>query len=154
MLPVFERLGDVRSRAVTMGQIADILQGRGETDEALRIRREEELPVFERLGDVRERAVTLQKIAAGLMAAGGLEDGRIQEVAYALLESFSIARQLELPDGIGFVGFQLAQVLARRRLRTDALNVLTLAEAAFQKLGHTDGISQATRLRETIRDGQ
>ena len=52
-LPVFERLGDVRSRAVTMGQIADILQARGELDEALRIRREEELPVYERLGDVR-----------------------------------------------------------------------------------------------------
>ena len=52
-LPVYERLGDVRSRAVTMGKIADILYGRGELDEALRIRREEELPVYERLGDVR-----------------------------------------------------------------------------------------------------
>ena len=52
-LPVYERLGDVRSRAVTMGQIADILQSRGELDEALRIRREEQLPVYERLGDVR-----------------------------------------------------------------------------------------------------
>ena len=55
-LPVYERLGDVRSRAVTLGQIADMLQARGELDEALRIRREEELPVYERLGDVRERA--------------------------------------------------------------------------------------------------
>src|SRR5262249_41509144 len=45
-------LGDVRSRAVTLGQVADILQARGELDEALRIRREEELPVYERLGDV------------------------------------------------------------------------------------------------------
>ena len=45
-------------------------QGRGETDEALRIRREEQLPVFERAGDVRERSVTLQKIADGLIAAG------------------------------------------------------------------------------------
>ncbi len=56
---VFERLNDVRSIAVTMGKIADILQQRGETDEALRIRREEEMPVYERLGDVRERAVTM-----------------------------------------------------------------------------------------------
>jgi hypothetical protein len=31
-----------------MGQIADILQARGELDEAVRIRREEELPVYER----------------------------------------------------------------------------------------------------------
>ena len=44
---------DERTRAAIMGRIADILQGRGETDEALRIRREEELPVYERLGDVR-----------------------------------------------------------------------------------------------------
>ena len=92
-LPVYERLGDVRELAVTMGKIADILEAaasptrrcgsaprsscrsmsgsatcarrdhhgpdrrhppaRGETDEALRIRPEEELPVYERLGDVR-----------------------------------------------------------------------------------------------------
>jgi hypothetical protein len=57
-LPVYERLGDVRSKAVTQGNIADILQARGQLDEALRIRLEEELPVYERLGDVREKAVT------------------------------------------------------------------------------------------------
>jgi hypothetical protein len=34
-----------------MGSIADIAEGRGEYDEALRIRREVELPAFERLGD-------------------------------------------------------------------------------------------------------
>ena len=38
-----------------MGQIANVLSSRGELDEALRIRREEELPVYERLGDVRLR---------------------------------------------------------------------------------------------------
>jgi phosphopentomutase len=45
-LPVYERLGDVRSRAITMGKIADILQQRGDTEEALRILREEVSPVF------------------------------------------------------------------------------------------------------------
>ena len=68
-LPVFDRLGDVRSRAVTMGKIADILQSRGDLDEALRIRREEQLPVFEHLGDVRSRAVTMGRIADILEAA-------------------------------------------------------------------------------------
>jgi tetratricopeptide (TPR) repeat protein len=38
-IPIYERLGDVRSLAVTRGQIADILQARGDLDEALRIRR-------------------------------------------------------------------------------------------------------------------
>ena len=41
---VFERLNDVRSIAVTMDQIADILQQRGDTAEALRIQLEEVLP--------------------------------------------------------------------------------------------------------------
>ncbi|MFC1997335.1 tetratricopeptide repeat protein [Chloroflexota bacterium] len=73
-LPVYEKLGDVRSRAVTMGQIADILYARGELDEALRIRQEEELPVYEKLGDVRERAVTMGKIADILYARGELDE--------------------------------------------------------------------------------
>ena len=58
-LPVFERLGDVRSRAVMIGKVADILQARGELEEALRSLRDEVLPAFERLGDVRSRAVKI-----------------------------------------------------------------------------------------------
>ena len=38
-------------------------QARGQLDEALRIRQEEQLPVYERLGDVRSKAVTQGKIA-------------------------------------------------------------------------------------------
>ena len=75
----------MRSRAVTMGKIADILQARGETDEALRIRREEELPVYERLGDVRAKAVTMGKIADILQARGELD------------EALRIRREEELP---------------------------------------------------------
>ena len=37
-IPVFERFGDVRSLAITRGKIADIVQARGDLDEALRIR--------------------------------------------------------------------------------------------------------------------
>ncbi|MBN1206947.1 MAG: metallophosphoesterase, partial [Myxococcaceae bacterium] len=63
-----------RGAALAAGICADILQARGELDEALRIRREEELPVFERLGDVRERAVTLGKVADILQSRGKLDD--------------------------------------------------------------------------------
>jgi tetratricopeptide (TPR) repeat protein len=84
-LPVYERLGDVRARAVTLGKVADILAARGDLDEALRIRREEELPVFERLGDVRARAVTLGKVADILAARGDLD------------EAVRIRREEELP---------------------------------------------------------
>ncbi len=82
---VFERLGDVRSRAVTMGQIADILMARGQLDDALKIRQEDQLPVYQRLGDVRSRAVTMGKIADILMARGQLD------------EALKIRQQDELP---------------------------------------------------------
>jgi tetratricopeptide (TPR) repeat protein len=75
LIPVLERLGDVRGKAITQGQIADILKDRGELDEALRIHREEELPVYERLGDVRGKAVTLRKIADIVVAQGQFEEG-------------------------------------------------------------------------------
>ncbi len=63
-----------RDRAVTMGQIADILVRRGDLDEALRIRKEEELPIFEKIGDIRERAVTWGKIADTLERRGDLDE--------------------------------------------------------------------------------
>ena len=51
-----------------MGQIAAVLQARGQLDEALRIYQEEVLPVYERLGDVRAKAVTMGQIADILKA--------------------------------------------------------------------------------------
>jgi phosphopentomutase len=63
----------VRSRAVTMGKIADILRTRGQLDEALKIF-EEQLPVYERLGDERSRAVTMGKVADILEARGRLDE--------------------------------------------------------------------------------
>jgi len=72
-LPLHQRLGDARSQAITMGQIADILQARGQLDEALRIYQQEALPVFERLGDLRAKAITMGRIA-DILQARGLED--------------------------------------------------------------------------------
>jgi len=79
--------------AVTMGKIADILQQRGETDEALRILREEVLPVFERLGDVRARAVTMSRIALILYQKGELE-----EVFAVLGEAAAAFEQLKMAN--------------------------------------------------------
>jgi tetratricopeptide (TPR) repeat protein len=84
-LPVYERLGDARSRAVTLGRIAGILVKRGELDEALRLLREEVLPTFERLGDARSRAVTLGQIADILTNRGELD------------EALRLLREEELP---------------------------------------------------------
>jgi len=85
----------VRERAVTMGKIADILQARGELDEALRIRREEELPIYERLGDVRELPVGRAKLAITLLKREATGD---REEAIPLLHmALDAARQLRLP---------------------------------------------------------
>ncbi|WP_437639322.1 hypothetical protein [Sorangium sp. So ce854] len=46
---LYEQLGDVRGRAIVMWGVADILEHRGQLDEALRIRQQEVLPVHERL---------------------------------------------------------------------------------------------------------
>jgi hypothetical protein len=54
-----EAAGNEVNAAVARGATADILQSRGDLDEALRIRQQEELPVYERLGGVRSRAVTM-----------------------------------------------------------------------------------------------
>ena len=67
---MYERLGDVRAKAITMGKIAGILQARGQLDEALRIHQEEALPVYERLGDVHAKAFTMGRIADILQARG------------------------------------------------------------------------------------
>ncbi|HSS79276.1 MAG TPA: hypothetical protein VLV54_21325, partial [Thermoanaerobaculia bacterium] len=95
-LPVYERLGDVRSRAVTMGQIADVLQARGDLEEALRIRREEELPVYERLGDVRSLLVGQANLALTHLARGQEGD---RETAKTLLHAaFQAAASMGLPE--------------------------------------------------------
>ena len=59
-----------RGQAVTWGRIADIHQAMGRLDEALRIRRQEELPVYEEIGDARERAMVLAKVADVLRYQG------------------------------------------------------------------------------------
>ena len=61
------------------------MQARGDLDQAVKIRREDELPVYERLGDVRERAVNMGKIADILQARGDLD------------QALKIHREDELP---------------------------------------------------------
>ncbi len=86
----------MRSRAVTMGKIADILQARGELDEALRIRKEEELPVYEKVGDVRELLVARANLALLLLSRAKPGD---REAAADLLHlARDAAQALRLPE--------------------------------------------------------
>ena len=59
-----------------LDELATLLYRMGELDEALRIRRDEELPVYEKLGDVRERAVTQTKLGMGLALKGDVASAR------------------------------------------------------------------------------
>ena len=94
-LPVYERLGDVRARAITQGHIAEILQARGQLDEVLRIRREQELPIYERLGDVRSRAICQVNIAKILQVKN---PHQLAEVLTLLQEARKTLKQLGLPE--------------------------------------------------------
>ena len=102
-LPLYQRLGDVRAKAITLGKIADSLQARGQLDEALRIRQQEALPVFDRLGDVRAKAITSAKIGLQLLDGGeaAADEGRqMLEMAWTALsrmglpEADAIARDM------------------------------------------------------------
>ena len=100
-LPVYRRLGDVRSMAVTQGKVADILHARGELDEALALLRKEALPAFERLGDVREMAVTQGKVADILHARGELDEAlRIrQELQLPVYRRLGDVREMAVAQG-------------------------------------------------------
>ncbi|NMQ19062.1 tetratricopeptide repeat protein [Candidatus Competibacter phosphatis] len=88
--------GAAREAALAWGLMADVYQARGQWDEALRIRQEEQLPVYERLGDVRSRAVTLGQIADVLQARGQLDEAlRIrQEEQLPVYERLQSVRDL------------------------------------------------------------
>jgi tetratricopeptide (TPR) repeat protein len=97
VLPVFERLDDIRLKAVAQGNIANILGAQGQLDEALRIRRDEVLPVYERLGDVWSKAVAQGEIADILFAQGQHDEAlRIwREEALPVYEQLGDARSLQ-----------------------------------------------------------
>ena len=129
---IFNKEGDVRERAVTMGQIADVLYQRGELDEALRIRREELLPVFEKLGDVHSRAVTMGKIADVLFARGDLDEAlRIRrEELFPVFEKLGDVRSRAVTMG------KIADVLYRRGDLDEALRIRREEQLpVFEKLG-------------------
>lgn len=145
-LTIAEQIAHAPLRARALGSIADILKARGQLDEALRIRKEEELPVHEKLGDIRERAITLGKVADILEARGQLD------------EAVRIRREEQLPvhEKLGdrrslLVGrTNLALLLLQRAAegdREEAARLLSLAlsDALEMKLPEADAIQEIQR---------
>lgn len=93
-----------------MGRIADILQSRGDIDEALRILREELVPIFEQLGDVRERAIVMGKIAHKLVQKGDAAAARLLQE-----KRLEVYRRLADVDGIGAALWAWHSLISRKR---------------------------------------
>jgi hypothetical protein len=86
----------LKHRSAWWDEIAELELIRGNVDEALRIRREEQLPVYERLGDVRGMLVCRANIALTLLAGQRAED---RAPANALLcLGLAEARRLRIPE--------------------------------------------------------
>ncbi|KYF60058.1 hypothetical protein BE04_46405 [Sorangium cellulosum] len=134
---------DEREAALAAGCRADILQARGQLDEALRIRQEEELPVYERLGDVRERAVTLGKIADIAQARGQLDEA----LRTRREEELPVYERLGATRDILVARAKIALCLLARNApgdRGDAADLLRLAYSAAVSLG----IPEADQIRQ------
>ncbi len=149
---LFEDAKDERSRAVTMGQIADILSQRGETDEALRIQIEERLPVAEATKDLESISHIRFSCAQLRLQRGGLEQGEIQTIYQELSESFAINLKFQRADAVAAVGNLLGQVLAEGGHSDEALKVLDQSAAAFEKLQQSQQAERVREIQKQIRE--
>jgi len=149
-LPVYERLGDVRSRAVTMGQIADILQARGQLDEALDMH-SERLAVAEAMGDIDSVAHIRFRCALIRLDRGGLEKGEGEIIVHELAESFSIVQRTGRVDAIANVGRRFGQVLASLGRRKESTTVFDAAARAFETLHRTEDARQVRSFQDLLR---
>ncbi|AGA90192.1 hypothetical protein Thimo_1398 [Thioflavicoccus mobilis 8321] len=121
-----------REWAIARGGYADILQARGNLDEALRIRTEEQLPVYERLGDVRAKAVTQGKIADILQARGNLDEALriLTDEMLIAFERLGDVRSKAVTQG------KIADILQARGNLDEALRIRTEEQLpVYERLG-------------------
>ncbi len=119
-------------RAETFDHLATLLAIRGETDEALRIRREEQLPVIEKLGDARLCAVEQGKIADILKARGQLDEALriLREELLPVFEKLGDVRSRAVTMG------KIADILMARGQLDEALRIRREEELpVYEKLG-------------------
>jgi tetratricopeptide (TPR) repeat protein len=132
-----DKAGNTISVAIARGRIADILEARGQLDEALRIRTEEQLPVYERLGDVRSKAITQGQIADILQARGQLDEAlRIRtEEQLPVYERLGDVREKAITQG------KIADILYRRGELDEALRIRTEEQLpVYERLGDVQSL--------------
>lgn len=132
------RRGEDREVALASGLIADVRKARGDLDEALRIRSEEELPVYELLGDEHSIAVTQGQIADILEERGDLD------------EALRIRREEQLPvferlgdlGAVAVVKSHIADILFMRGDLDEALRIRREEELpVYEHLGEVRSIA-------------
>ena len=127
-MPIYERLGDLRSKAVTQRRIADILQARGQVAEALQILKEETLPAYEHLGDVRSKA-------------GAQGNAEMMQELGQVDEALRILKEEVLPvyEDAGSAAKAVAQITVRHsaglRSLDEALHILEETLAVYERMG-------------------
>ncbi len=133
-----EARGKDRDRAIARGSIADILFRRGQYDEALRIRHEEQLPVYARLGDLREIAVTQGKIADILFRRGEYDEALriLREDLLPVYARLGDVREIAVSQG------KIADILFQRGELDEALRIRREEQLpVFARLGDVRDIA-------------
>jgi len=103
VLPVFKMLRNQMEIAETFDVVADILVSQGELDQALVIRKTEQLPVYEQLGDVRSLLVGRTNLALLLWQMDSVKNrDQVQEL---LCLALGEAGRLQLPEAEQIAGF-------------------------------------------------
>ena len=131
-------MDDRRRWAITRGRIADILEVRGQLDEALRIRTEEALPVFKELDDVRALAITRGRIADILEVRGQLDEAlRIRTE-----EEIPVYEKLGDVRAIAVTQSKIADVFQIRGQLDEALRIRKEEQLpVFEELGDVRSIA-------------
>jgi hypothetical protein len=128
LVAVYERLGDVRARAVTLGDIARLRAQQGEVEEALRLH-QERLAVNRRLSNLEGQASAMWDIAQ-------IELGQdnIGQAAPLIVEAYQICDRINRLEGICIIGMTLGQLLIANDRRDQGLAVLRRSEEDFRRM--------------------
>jgi tetratricopeptide (TPR) repeat protein len=135
---IFEALGDRRSRAVTLGDIARIRGAKGEVDAALALH-QEQIAIFEALGDRRSRAVTLGDIARIRGAKGEVDAAlALHQEQIAIFEALGDRRERAVTLG------DIARIRGAKGEVDAALALHQERLATYEALGDRPEIAHAS----------
>jgi tetratricopeptide (TPR) repeat protein len=130
-LELDERLGDLKGKAATLHQMANVLVTRGDLDGAMRLY-QQSLELDERLGDLQGKAATLHEMANVLVTRGDL-DGAMR----LYQQSLELDERLGDLKGKAATLAMMAQVHILRGEQEPALRALLVSLQTLSQIGAT-----------------